>query len=261
MEASPPNGLLPGCALVVPASLLAVNLQPFSRRLGQIRQQRAYCNLGWTRTKLLVSSSKVLVMAGVHVMPRFQFRKIETPFLAGIILAIGYLDYKSGFMFSLFPLYLIPLVIVAWHDTKAVTAVIAFLAATIVFLKDTFARQPHNGAIYFYWDEVVKILLLLAVSYGVWKIKKLLVERAKANAELRQALSEIKELRQMIPICAWCHSIRNDRGFYERIEVYLSKITGADFTHGICPDCLKKYYGHLGRDEQQESPEQKEEPK
>lgn len=194
-------------------------------------------------------------------MPRFPSHKVATPILAGIILVIGYLDYKSGFMFSLFPIYLVPLAIIAWHDTRPVTAAVSFLAAAIVFLKDTFARHPHNHGFYFYWDEGVKIILLLAVSYGVWEIKRLLLEKEQANAELKQALSEIRELRQMIPICAWCHSIRNDRGFYERIEVYLSKITGADFTHGICPDCVKKYYGHLGREEQEKSPKEEDGPK
>jgi hypothetical protein len=212
----------------------------------------------------LLVSSKYRQTNGRYAMarPRFRFNpKVATPILTGMILVIGLLDYKSGFMLSLFPLYLVPLVLVAWHDSKAVTALVSFLAATIIIVKDSFSWLPYRHGFYFYWDEGIKVVLLLVVSYGVYEIKKLLLEKERSNAELKQALSEIKELRQMIPICAWCHSIRNDRGFYERIEVYLGKITGAGFTHGICPNCVEKYYGHLGQGEQQESSKEKDEPK
>lgn len=182
--------------------------------------------------------------------------RVATPILAVMIVVVGCIDYETGFMLSLFPLYLIPLVIVAWHDTKAATATVSALAAAIIIVKDSLVKYPHSHGFYFYWDEAIKVLLLLFIGYGVFKIRKLLLEKEKANAELSQALSEIRELRQMIPICAWCHSIRNDRGFYERIEVYLGKVTGAGFTHGICPECMKKYYGHLNREVQQEEPEE-----
>jgi hypothetical protein len=189
-------------------------------------------------------------------MPVIRYNtKVATPLLAAIIIAVGYLDYRSGFILSLFPLYLIPLLMVAWHETKRATASVALLASAIIALKDTFATYPHTQGVYFYWDELIKVTLLIAISFGMWKIKRLIVEKEKSNAELRQALSEIKDLRQMIPICAWCHSIRNDRGFYERIEVYLGKVTGAGFTHGICPDCLKKHYGHLQGPDQPGQPE------
>jgi hypothetical protein len=180
-------------------------------------------------------------------------RKFMTPALAGLVLGIGYLDSRTGFLLSLFPLYLIPVVIVAWCDTRGVTAIITLLAAVIIMMKDTFAPESIRG-LFYYWDVTIKILLLFIISYGVSQIKKLLVEKEKKNRELEQALSEIKELRQMVPICAWCHSVRNDRGFYERVEVYISKLTGADLTHGICPDCMKKYYGHLTRNGEEKQP-------
>lgn len=57
------------------------------------------------------------------------------------------------------------------------------------------------------------------------------------NAELETALSEVKTLRRIIPICAWCKKIRNEEGLYEEIETYVRTSAGVDFSHTICSDC------------------------
>ena len=62
----------------------------------------------------------------------------------------------------------------------------------------------------------------------------------KANAELRQALQEVKVLRGFIPICMSCKKIRDDKGFWQQIESYIQKRSEALFSHGVCPDCYKK---------------------
>ncbi|MDO9264288.1 MAG: hypothetical protein Q7U02_10010 [Desulfosalsimonadaceae bacterium] len=66
--------------------------------------------------------------------------------------------------------------------------------------------------------------------------------RKKLEAELKQALSEVKTLRGLIPICAMCKNIRDDKGYWNRIESYVSAHSEAEFTHSICPDCMKKHY-------------------
>ena len=62
--------------------------------------------------------------------------------------------------------------------------------------------------------------------------------RLRAIQELERALNEIKTLRGLIPICAWCKRIRNDAGLWEQLEGYLRDHTEAEFSHGICPECL-----------------------
>jgi hypothetical protein len=64
-------------------------------------------------------------------------------------------------------------------------------------------------------------------------------------AELKKALSEIKTLSGMLPICASCKRIRDDKGYWNQLEEYLQKHTGADFSHGICPECSKRLYPEL----------------
>jgi GAF domain-containing protein len=67
-----------------------------------------------------------------------------------------------------------------------------------------------------------------------------LLELRRISARLAAALDHVKTLRGLLPICAWCKRIRDDKGYWDRIETYLQKSTGVDFTHGICPDCLEK---------------------
>jgi PAS domain S-box-containing protein len=62
---------------------------------------------------------------------------------------------------------------------------------------------------------------------------------------LEKQKSEIKHLRGLLPICSHCKKIRDDKGYWQRVESYISQYTDAEFSHGICPDCVKKYYGDL----------------
>jgi len=72
--------------------------------------------------------------------------------------------------------------------------------------------------------------------------KKAEEERERLILKLRDALSRVRTLSGMLPICASCKKIRNDKGYWEQIETYLRDHSEAEFTHGICPDCAKKLY-------------------
>jgi hypothetical protein len=68
------------------------------------------------------------------------------------------------------------------------------------------------------------------------------LERERLIGELQRALADIRTLRGLLPICAGCKKIRNDRGYWEGLEQYLGEHAEVRFSHGLCPDCLKKYY-------------------
>ena len=61
-------------------------------------------------------------------------------------------------------------------------------------------------------------------------------------AELQKALAEIKKLSGLVPICANCKKIRDDKGYWNQIESYIEKYSEAQFSHGVCPDCVEKLY-------------------
>ncbi len=70
-------------------------------------------------------------------------------------------------------------------------------------------------------------------------------ELIKANKELKKALSEVKQLSGLLPICASCKNIRDDKGYWNKLEGYLHTHTEAVFSHSICPDCADKLYPNL----------------
>jgi GAF domain-containing protein len=64
------------------------------------------------------------------------------------------------------------------------------------------------------------------------------------NTQLEEALKEVRTLQGLIPICAQCKKIRDDKGFWQKVEVYLEGHSNARFTHGLCEECMHKLYGH-----------------
>jgi hypothetical protein len=70
-------------------------------------------------------------------------------------------------------------------------------------------------------------------------------ELSQANTELQKKLTEIKQLRGILPICASCKKIRDDKGYWKRLEIYIGEHSEAEFSHGICPSCAGKLYPEL----------------
>lgn len=66
------------------------------------------------------------------------------------------------------------------------------------------------------------------------------IERHKLLMELKKKMKEIKTLRGLIPMCAWCRKIRDDNGYWKKVEEYISEHTDAAFTHGMCEECGEK---------------------
>jgi len=74
------------------------------------------------------------------------------------------------------------------------------------------------------------------------EVKKIEDERERLIEELQKVIEEVRTLRGILPICSFCKKVRDDKGYWERVDVYITKHSLADISHGICPDCLKKYY-------------------
>lgn len=96
-----------------------------------------------------------------------------------------------------------------------------------------FANQKH-----FLTADRVQILDLLLSTYEATLQKN--AELEEANNKLQQAISTIKTLRGLVPICMHCKKIRDDKGFWEKLETYIANHSDVQFSHGICPDCLEQ---------------------
>ena len=85
-------------------------------------------------------------------------------------------------------------------------------------------------------------VLLQATVRNITERKQVEEQRNKLIAELQKALSEVKTLRGFLPICSHCKKIRDDKGYWNQIESYIQDHSEAEFSHGICQECAKKYY-------------------
>ncbi|MBF0559677.1 MAG: CHASE domain-containing protein [Nitrospirae bacterium] len=81
------------------------------------------------------------------------------------------------------------------------------------------------------------------LTHEIMERKQVETEREKLIVELQEALAKVKQLTGLLPICASCKNIRDDKGYWNQIEVYISEHSETEFSHGICPDCAKKLYG------------------
>lgn len=91
-------------------------------------------------------------------------------------------------------------------------------------------------------DKEGKIVGYQGIIRDITQQKKMEQEREKLIAELQDALNKIKTLSGLVPICASCKKIRDDKGYWNQLEIYIQEHTQAEFSHGLCPDCMKKLY-------------------
>jgi PAS domain S-box-containing protein len=90
--------------------------------------------------------------------------------------------------------------------------------------------------------------LIYAVARDITARKQAEEERERLVRELQAALGEVTELRQVLPICMYCKSIRNDENYWQTVETYLSKHAQLGLSHGICPECHVKVHAEWAGD-------------
>jgi PAS domain S-box-containing protein len=108
--------------------------------------------------------------------------------------------------------------------------------------KDTGERRWHLTSKIPLTDSQGNIIGIVGISHDITEQKLAAVEREKLIKELQSALADVKTLSGLVPICASCKKIRDDKGFWTQIEAYIQDRTPAHFSHGICPDCAKILY-------------------
>jgi hypothetical protein len=122
-----------------------------------------------------------------------------------------------------------------------ITCVISFTSALIT----TVVLMIFQGYV-----DLLGILLsgglpMVATPVISIKFSRLLLALEEKNRALVEAKNDVKTLSGLIPICASCKKIRDDEGYWNQIELYIQKHSDAQFSHGLCGECIKKLYGNL----------------
>lgn len=112
-----------------------------------------------------------------------------------------------------------------------------------------FHNRKKNGELY--WESASispirnadgEITHFVSVKEDITARKRTEADRDKLIQELQAAVANVKSLTGLLPICAGCKKIRDDKGYWSQVESYIAAHSGATFTHGMCPECIEKWY-------------------
>jgi PAS domain S-box-containing protein len=106
----------------------------------------------------------------------------------------------------------------------------------------------HTSSAVPFIDETGSIVGFYGIAKDISERKKKEEEMRNLISKLQKAIEEIRTLKGIVPICCHCKKIRDDEGFWEQVEAYVSKHTEAQFSHSICPDCMKSLYPEFCED-------------
>ncbi len=124
--------------------------------------------------------------------------------------------------------------------------VVEALLMTYVFHENTFMRDLFYPNTHELWMRSTASLLILSLAiYAQYVIRR----HRLTITRLEESLSKVKTLSGLLPICAWCKKLRDDEGYWKSVEEYISSRTGAEFTHGMCPECQNKYFSEYSTEE------------
>ena len=144
-------------------------------------------------------------------------------------------------------------VFVPWHQRASVR--IPALIALVTMLGTGFALGYANLAGRRETRRLKDLMLAqeqearAAVQEKNRQLERQAEELRERHHELEEALANVKTLRGLVPICASCKKIRDDQGFWQQLETFVQRHSEAQFSHGICPECVKKWYPDIHLDE------------
>ncbi len=103
-------------------------------------------------------------------------------------------------------------------------------------------------------DEVMILSVYLVIAGLVFSLRRwresrrLSVSLHQETERLQTTLNEVERLRGIIPICAWCKKIRDDKGYWQQVDHYVTEHSEVEFTHGMCPECAARKMAELDKE-------------
>lgn len=170
-----------------------------------------------------------------------------TIIVIGIVLVVllGVIDFVSGYELSFSIFYLAPIAFVGWSAGRCEGLIVALLSAIVWLIADMASGRTFSSLFIPFWNAVVRLGFFTVVVLLLSKLQCIYAEQIRLVSELRKTIEQVKILSGLIPMCAWCKKIRDDQGYWQQVETYLTMHPKASLTHTICPDCKKNWEKEL----------------
>ena len=169
-------------------------------------------------------------------------------FLSVVAIATWRFGYSIGFLFwAVLGLVTIPYAVIFlsenWHPHLFLEMIIiGFIGLAEVGLINGYEQSKKRLLEYQRLLEDRVKERTMDLTKANLALERDIVERKRIEGELREAIAQVKTLTGLLPMCANCKKIRDDNGYWSSVEKYISSHSEAEFTHGICPECLEKLY-------------------
>ena len=160
-----------------------------------------------------------------------------------ILLAVGIfvLDFFYPLGVAVGALYTPLVLITLWSSSRRFTLIVT-VGATVLTVVGLFYPLYGVADWLAVTNRVLSLITIWVAAILVLLYKRAEEERERLIRELQDALENIKTLRGLLPICSSCKKIRDDHGYWNQLETYIVAHTDAEFTHGLCPECIRKLY-------------------
>jgi len=164
---------------------------------------------------------------------KFSARRVLIAGASLVLLGfIGLMDYLTCIEISFGVFYFLPIWLVTWYFGRGAGIFFSFSCALVWLAVDEAGGAQYSSSLIPYWNAVVRLVYFLTFTFLLTSLRE----------KLRQTRQEVKQLSSLLPICASCKKIRDEKGQWHEVEVYIKDHSDTDFSHGICPDCAKKLY-------------------
>ena len=157
--------------------------------------------------------------------------------ILSLVSAVTLLDAVTGDEVAVSSLCLLPVSLASWSAGRTAGLFVSAVCAGSVLGLDLRSRCQYGHAFIPFWNAAIVLSFFVVVALLVSSRRRL---EGEQEARLQKAIASVKTLRGLIPVCAWCKKIRDDRGYWNEVEAYVSAHSEADFTHGVCPDCAAR---------------------
>ncbi len=150
--------------------------------------------------------------------------------------AAGMVDHVTPLGYGLSYFYLPAVIFAAWSSGRRAGLLAAISATVVWYLADSIGVD-FPGSIARVWNAGVRFAFFATVVVLIHRLRATLAHQDALITQLLEALAEVRTLRGLVPICAWCKKVRDDSGYWASVETFVEAHTDASFTHGVCPDC------------------------